>query len=100
MIVWTISSGESGCTDTLHRAADQATTAAAGWLNTHAPTTLGWDGPATHAVTVRVDTAETHLAPAYDRRGAYDPDATRRAAHQLRDEITGPADTRPRHHAA
>ena len=100
MIVWTISSGESNAEDTLHRAAQAATTAAADWLDGHAPTTPGWDGPAAHAVTVCVDTTETQLAPAYDRRGAYDPDATRRAAYQLRNEITGTAGPRPRHHAA
>ena len=73
MIVWTIGSGESGCTDTLARAADEATAAAAAWLDTHAPTTLGWDGPTADAVTVCVDACETHLVPAYDRRGRYDP---------------------------
>jgi hypothetical protein len=96
MIVWTIGSGESSCEDTLHRAAAAATTAAATWLDTHAPTTLGWDGPTESALTVCVDATVTHLVPAYDRRGHYDPNATLRAAHQLRDEITA----EPAHHAA
>ena len=92
MITWTIGTGESGCTDSLQRAADAATTAAATWLHTHAPTTLGWDGPATTAITVRVEGTETRLVPAYDRCGHYDPDATTRAAHHLRDTITGAAE--------
>ena len=90
MITWTIGTGESGCTESLQRAAD-ATTAAATWLHTHAPTTLGWDGPATAAITVRVEGTQTRLVPAYDRCGHHDPDATTGTAHHLRDTITGAA---------
>ena len=48
MITWTVDTGASGCTDSLQRPAD-ATTAAATWLHTHAPITLGWDGPVVDA---------------------------------------------------
>ena len=67
MIIWTIGTGESGCTDSLQRA------------------------PAA-AITVRVEGTKTRLVPAYDGCGHYDPDATTRAAHHLRDTITGAAE--------
>lgn len=90
MIIWSIDGGESGVNDTRARAAAEASTAAAILLHATAPRRVPWDGPAAVAVTVCVDDTETRLVPCYDQQGCYDHDATIRAAHHLRDELTDP----------
>lgn len=64
MLIWTVAGGESGATDTLHRAATEACEA-----------------------TVCVGDGETRMSPVYDPGRRYDPDATRQIGHHLLDQL-------------
>ncbi len=91
VITWRISNDESGAEDSLTRAAVAATTAAAEHLRTHAPITIGWNGPSQDAVTLHVGDTTTALVPCYDQRCLYDHAATTRAGRRLVEQITGDA---------
>lgn len=96
MIIGTISSGDSGCDDTLHCAARHATIATAALLLPPVPAGCPGAGPPRPRSPCASRTPKPNWrAPCSDPRGHYDPRATTRAAHRLAASLTQPLPGNP-----